>query len=232
MLGELPSHVVGAINFIGRGGGLVKSLSGFRKPQHSVPDAANSTTNAFLAKICSSELTEESEKLFQEVRTGLGYKRKEVSLSITSPTATLTAKDFSVEIFYTLDERDPARYLTTQTMRELRDTEFARTEAFTNVFAGRFSEIEFALKKGARVEAIIDAIEALDGENGISVNYPSDYHACVIRVEGVDAQVRCTGAALEVIFSRAGGPAELIDAFAAVREAFQISKVLSGLIGG
>lgn len=229
---ELPSTIVAAINFVGRGGGAVKTLGGFRKAQHSVPDAANAATNAFLAKICASELAEEAERLFQEVRTGLGYKRKDVSLSVTSPFATLAAKDFSVELVYALDEADPGRYRVTTTLRELTDAELSRTEAFGGIFAGRFSEIEFALKKSARVEAVIDAIEALDGEDGLGVDYPSDYAHCVIRVDGVDAQVRCTGAALEVVFPRAGAPAELIDAFAEVRDAFQISKVLSGLIGG
>lgn len=231
MPGELPSSVVAAIAFIGRGGGLVKSLSGFRKPQHSVPDAANSTTNAFLAKICTSELAAEAETLFQDVRIGLAYKRKDVSLSVTSPTAMLTARDFAVEISYALDDRDPSRYVTVRTMRELRDAALAREEGFAKVFDAQFTEIEFTFKKGVRVEAVIDAIEALEGENGIGVTYPSDCRDCVIRVESVDAHVRCTAGALEVIFSRAGSPAELIDAFTAVRDAFQISKVLSGLIG-
>ena len=69
-----------------------------------------------------------------------------------------------------------------------------------------------------------------DGDDGLAVTYPSDYRDCTIAVEGVDAVVRCTGATLEIVFSRAGGPAELIDAFIAVREAFRISKALSGLI--
>jgi hypothetical protein len=47
----------------------------------------------------------------------------------------------------------------------------------------------------------------------------------------VEATVRCTGGALEVVFPRAGGPAELVDAFAEVRGAFQISMVLRTLIG-
>jgi hypothetical protein len=229
---ELPSHVVAAISFVGRGGGPIKLLGGFKKSQHSVPDAANAATNAFLAKICASELAAEAETLFQEVRTGLAYKRKDVSLSVTSPFATLAAKDFSVELVYAVDEADPARYRLTTTLRDLHAVALGRSEAFGRIFAGRFSEIEFALKKGARVEAVIDAIEALDDENGLRVDYPSDYGHCMISVEGVDAQVRCSGMALEVIFPRAGAPAELIDAFAVVRDAFQISKVLSGLIGG
>jgi hypothetical protein len=228
---ELPARVVASICFVGRGGGQVKTLAGFRKGHHSVPDAANAVTNAFLGKICGPELAEEAEALFQAVRTGMGYKRQQVSLNVSAPTAVLTARDFVVEIFYALEEGDPARYSVTTTMRELRDLDVARGEEFARIFAAKFTEISFALRKGAKVEAVIDAIEALDGEGGLAVRYPSDWCECTITVEGVDAQVRCTGATLDLLFPRAAGPAELIDAFGAVREAFQISKPLAGLIG-
>jgi hypothetical protein len=228
---ELPSSVIAGIAFVGRSGGQVKTLGGFKKGHHSLPDAANSTTNAFLGKICERELADEAEALFQEVRTALGYRRKEITLTITSPLAVLTARDFAVEILYALDEREPARYATMTTLRDLTSVELARRDEFSRVFSGKFAEISFALQKGARVDAVIDAIESLDAEAGLRVDYPSDYRDCVIRVTGVDAEVRCTGAALEVIFPRAGSPAELIDGFAAVREAFQISKALKALIG-
>lgn len=231
MSAELPPRVIASIAFVGRSGGQVKALGGFKKGHHSLPDAANAVTNAFLGRICDAELTEEAERLFQETRTALGYKRKDITLSVTSPMAVLTAKDFAVEILYALEEREPTRYVTTTTLRDLRDADVARRPEFVGVFSGRFSEISFGLKKGARVEAVIDAIEALEGEGGLNVTYPSDYRDCVIRVDGVDAEVRCTGASLEVIFSHGGSPAELIDAFAAVREAFQISKALGALIG-
>jgi hypothetical protein len=230
-MSELPSHVISAIAFVGRGGGAIKTLRGFRKPQHTVPDAANAATNAFLAKICADELAEQAEQLFQDTRTALAYKRKDLSLNVSSPTATLEAKDFSLELTYAVEESNPAQYRITTTLRDLNDPKLAREDAFAGLFAGRFSEIEFTFKKAARVEAVIDAIEALDGENGIGVDYPSDYSDCTIRVDGVDAAVRCSGGALEVVFPRGGSPAELVDAFTAVRDAFQISKVLSGLIG-
>ncbi len=231
MADELPSRVVASIAFVGRSGGQVKALGGFKKGHHTLPDATNAVTNAFLGKICATELGDEAERLFQAVRAGLGYKRKEVALSVTSPLAVLTARDFTVEIFYALEERESARYAVTTTLRELIDARLARREEFSRIFAGKFTEISFALKKGVRVEAVIDAIEALDCEGGLSVRYPSDYSDCVIRVEGLDAEVRCTGATLEVVFPRGSTPADLIDAFSAVREAFQISKALSGLIG-
>lgn len=231
MSAEIPARVVTSLAFVGRGGGLVKQLAGFRKSHHSVPDAANAVTNAFLGKICAAELAEEGEVLFQAVRSGLGYKRKEVALTVGSPVATLTARDFTVEIAYALEESDPARYATTTTLRELRELAVAQGEAFAGIFAGKFSELTLGLRKGASVEAVIDAIEGLDGEGGLAVQYPSDCRECTIAVEGVDAAVRCTGATLDVVFPRSGGPAELLAAFAAVREAFRISKPLAGLIG-
>ncbi|HYP17047.1 MAG TPA: hypothetical protein VEQ65_07525 [Opitutus sp.] len=230
MTGELPSKIVAEIAFIGRGGGAVKSLGGFRKGHHTVPDAANDVTNAFLGKICAGELTAEAEALFQAVRAGLGYKRKDVSLTLASPGAVLTARDFVVEFAYFVDAADPARYGSTTLLRALRSAELARRPEFSDIFARRFSEISFQLAKGAAVEAVVDAIEALDGKGGLSVSYPSDCRECEVRVEGVDAHVRCTSTALEIVFPRAGAPAELIDAFAQVRTAFQIDAELAGLI--
>jgi hypothetical protein len=230
MPGELPSSVVASICFVGRSGGLVKSLGGFKKAHHTLPDAVNAATNGFLARICEIDLTRDAEALFQAARAGLGYKRREISLGVASPTATLVARDFTAEILYAFEDGNPARYALTTTLRELRSAELARRDEFSRIFAGRFAEISFALKKGARVEAVIDAIEALDDEGGLSVQYPSDYRDCIIRVDGVGAEVRCTGASLDVIFPRAGTPGELIEAFAAVRGAFGISKALSALI--
>jgi hypothetical protein len=231
MTADLPPRIIASITFVGRGGGQVKSLAGFKKGHHSIPDAANAVTNAFLGKICAPELAADAEELFQSVRSGMGYKRQQISLNTAAPMAVLTARDFVVEIVYALEEADPARYAVTTTLRELRDLDVARGEAFARIFAAKFGEISFALKKGAKVEGVIDAIENLDGEGGLSVRYPSDCSECTISVEGIDAEVRCSGSTLDMIFPRAGAPAELIDAFGAVREAFQISKPLAGLIG-
>ena len=231
MTDELPPRVIASIAFIGRAGGPVKTLAGFKKGHHSLPDAANAVTNGFLGKICATELAEDAERLFQKVRTGLDYKRKDIALNVSSPLAALTARDFSLEIVYALEEREPTQYAVTTTLRDVRDAEVVQREAFARIFAGRFTEISFALKKGARVEAVIDAIESLDGEGGLTVQYPSDYRDCVIGVDGVEAVVRCTGATLDVVFPRGAAPGELLVAFAAVRGAFRISKALSGMIG-
>jgi hypothetical protein len=230
MTGELPSSIIAGISFIGRGGGQVKALAGFKKGHHTVPDAANAVTNAFLGRICERELAGSAEELFQDVRTRLGYKRKEVTLAVTGPLAVLTAKDFTVEIFYGLEGATPARYTVTTTLRDLRSAELAQQPEFAAIFAAWFTEISFGLKKSARVEAMVDAIESLDGEGGLTVTYPSDCRECLIRVEDVAAEVRCTGSSLEMVFPRPGAPHELMAGFAAVRGAFQVNRLLAELL--
>ena len=129
-----------------------------------------------------------------------------------------------------MDEADPGRYLTQTSLQGLRPGEVIRGEAFNGLFAGRFTEISFALRKGVAVEAVIDAVEGLGEDSPLRVDYPSDYRECVLTVPEVVAAVRCTGAALEVVFPRGASPGELMAAFATVRDAFGISRVLSGLI--
>jgi hypothetical protein len=230
MAGELPSSIIAAIDFIGRSHGAVKTLGGFKKSHHTLPDSANATTNAFLGKICAGELSLQAEQLFQKVRTGLDYKRKDLALTVTAPGAVLIAKDFAVEIIYALEASNPERYEVQTTLRELRDPKLARGGELAAIFHRMFSEISFGLKNRLQVEAMVDAIEALDDAAGLSVTYPSDCSTCTVTVAGVDAQVQCSEDSLAVVFRQAGSPRELIDGFEAIRSSFRVSPELAGVI--
>ena len=202
-----------------------------RDRRHTLPTAANPTTAAFLAKLCATELEATAETLFQSARSSLGYKRLELTLQVASPVAVLTAKDFTFELAYALEEADPSRYSITQTLRDLSNAELVRRPEFESVFSGRFSELTFALQKGVRVEAVIDLVEALEADNQLAVTYPSDCSECTLTVPGLDAVVRCTGATLDLVFPAAGSPAELLDGFAAVRAAFALNPELAAVLG-
>ncbi len=231
MPAELPSSIVASLAFVGRDGGAVKTLRGFQKGRHTLPTAVNPATSAFLAKLCETELAEQAESFFQSVREALAYKRRELSLAVASPAAVLTAKDFTFELAYALEAADPARYGVTHTLRDLRRPELVRHQGFDTVFAARFTDLSFGLKKSVRIEAVIDLVEALDADTGLAVAYPSDCRDCTLTVPGVEAAVRCTGASLELVFPAAGSPAELLDGFAAVRSAFALSPELATLLG-
>lgn len=228
--GEANSYV-SRLSLVGRGTGLVKNLGGFRKQHHTVPDAVNPVTTAFLGKLCAAELAEEAEHFFQRAKAGFGYKRADLSLEVVSPTAVLTTRDFTLELAYALEKENPASYEITRTLHSLADGVAARAE-FSELFAATFTGLVFGLAKGVKVEAVIDAVEAQEADSPLQVTYPSDCRHCVLVVEGVMAEVICDGATLEMRFPRPGSPQELIESFGAVRSAFALSKskVLGGLL--
>lgn len=229
---EHPQSFVSRISFVGRSEGAVKALAGFKKAHHTVPDAVNAATEAFLGKLCSGELAEEAEQWFQRAKEAMGYKRAEISLEIASPSAVLTAKHFVWEIAYALEAGDPSRYGITRTLHGLSGRDLAGRPELDDLFAGMLGGIVFALEKGVRVEAVIDAVEALEEGDVLAVSYPSDCRHCVLRIPQGAAEVVCDGATLEMRFAKNGSPRELVAAFAEVREAFALTKdrVLSGLL--
>jgi hypothetical protein len=226
------SAFVQHVRFVGRAGGLVKVLRGFKKSHHTVPDAVNAATAAFLAKLCADELAEEAEKFFQQARSVFGYKRKELTLDLTSPNAVLAAKDFTFELTYALDGTDAASYVLTRSLHGLSSGDFAATNECETLFAQQFSELAFVLTKGAPVEGVIDAVEGLAQEDALKVEYPSDCSDCTLVVAGVSATVRFDGSELAMVFPRSGSPRELLEAFISVREAFALTKkpVLAALL--
>jgi hypothetical protein len=225
-----PQAYVSRVSLVGRSRGALKHLPGFRKQHHTVPDAVNAATTAFLGKICAPELTTEGERYFQAAKSALGYKRTDLTLEVSSPTAVLTTKDFTFELAYALEAADPASYGVTRTLSQLRSGALVEQAGFNELFAALFTGVVFTLAKNVKVEAVVDAIEAR--EEAISVHYPSDCRHCVLSVEGVAAQVVCDGATLEMQFPRAGSPLELITTFGLVRSAFALTKnrVLAGLL--
>lgn len=233
-----PKSFISQVSLVGRGGGAFKTLRGFDKSRHTVPDAVNNATSGFLAKLCTPELSEEAEAFFQRAKAALDYKRKDIGLDVTSPVAVLSAKDFTLEIAYALGATDPASYAITRTLHSIKNGDLLRVEEFNELFAGQFSAIAFALKKGVRVEAVIDAVEGLEDDDTddavakLRVDYPSDYRDCTLTVAGLDAAVVCDGATLEMRFEKNGSPRELVEAFAAARKAFALTKdrALAGLL--
>ena len=223
---------VRSIRFVGRTTGAVKTLRGFRKGQHTVPDAVNAATTTFLARLCAEELQEEAEAFFQRARAACGYKRRDIAVTLGSPQALVTALDFTLELSYAFVAAEPAAYQLLRSLHGCSGRDFLRSAACEDVFGGSFEELTFTLTKGATVEAVIDAVESCEAA-ALTIGYPSDYSHCLLSVEGVGAQVRFDGAELAMVFPRNGSPGELLDGFLAVRAAFALtkSKILRGLLG-
>jgi hypothetical protein len=235
---ENPFSKISQIRLTGGSGGAIKTLRGFDKSRHTLPDAVNSATTGFLHKLCAPELAEEAEALFQRARAALGYKRAGITLDLAPGLASLVTKDFTWELSYALEAAEPARYAITRGLQNLRSADLVQLPAFDELFAAQFDAVVFDLARGVRVEALVDAIEALDpgldepDAPSLRVDYPSDCSRCELTVPGVAARVECDGATLALRLPRAGSPAACLAEFEAVRAAFRLSKnaVLAGLL--
>lgn len=221
---DFTSDTLAAISLLGRSEGLVKRLRGFRKDRHSVPDAVNPATTAFFARLCADEVAEEAEGWFQRAKEAMGYKRREITLTLDGAAAQLMTRQFAFELLWALEESDPSTYTVMRSLRDFRETAFVLGQPCDAIFAGTFTDIVFTLSRGVAVEDVIDAVEALPEPQTMSVRYPANCAECTLAVPGVDAEVRCTGATLELGFPRAGSPRELLEAFGEVRSAFRFTN--------
>lgn len=225
---------ISQVRLSGGTSGPIKGLRGFDKSRHSVPDAVNAATGAFLARLCAADIAEEGEALFARARAALGYKRAGITLDLGAGEATLTTRDFCWQLVCALEPSDPARYRLSRSLQNLRSAELLQLDPFNELFAAQFDAVVFDLVRGVRVDALVDAVEALDpaAEHALRVDYPSDCSRCTLTVPGVAARVECDGASLAMHLPRAGSPAECFAEFAALREAFTLSRdaVLAGLL--
>lgn len=227
------AKILQSFRFAGASTGAFKSLRGFKKSHHTVPDVVNQATSAFLAKLAHEELADEGEAFFQRARVALDYKRKDLSLDVSAGTSVLTAKDFMFEITYALREGDPSEYEVKRTLHSVRSADFLSTSECDQLFPRLFNEVVFTLAKGAPVEGVIDAVEGLKG-SALEVAYPSDYRSCTLSLPDVAAQVRFDGGELAMVFAGSAPPSQLWANFLELRSAFALTKnpVISGLVGG
>ncbi len=205
-------------------GGPIKKLSGFKKNVHTVPGADTPATNAFLAKICDTELRAESEAFFQKTRETLGYKRRELTLHSATGHALLQTRDFALEWQYAIAPDCPAHYRRSLLLHSISPAADISSAPWDTLFSGLFDHLEFLPNQPHSVEAVIDAVEALPPTSPLRIDYPSDCHTCTLSVSGVPAEVVFSGHLLTMQFSSPGSPGELFENFLRLRTAFSLSR--------
>ncbi|MDR1498618.1 MAG: hypothetical protein LBS59_09530 [Puniceicoccales bacterium] len=225
------------IQWVGTSRSLVKNLPAFDKKRHSVPETASPTTAAFLSKLIAPQINADAETFFQKTRTALEYKRTDISLSSGTGSALLTTRDFSIEWNSTLDPSNPSEWSRSFTLHSLHKLSVLESPRFNALLDAAFTTLEFTLHKPVCIEAVIDAVEALDptpetGAPPIEITYPSHYAYCTLHVHGISATVVFSGSGLRMEFAQPGSPKELADAFDRTRHAFDLtgSASLSSLV--
>jgi hypothetical protein len=226
-----PSPSAGPdVHILGARTGIVKALLGYRKNFHRIPVALpDAAYERQFIGICAADLDRLVRDLFERLRIARGYKRREITLATDSPASTLNTTDFTLDLAYALDVREPADYQITYDLHGIRDIGVFADEPLNAVFAGIFNRIAFRFPKAVAMETLIDELEAMPG-GASGLLYPPDCRECLVSLPGLLGNVRLTSAQMEVIHPSATSPAELVQTFADASEILAANPILAKLI--
>jgi hypothetical protein len=237
---NLPRTEAKDVHLVGSRRGSVKALAGFRKGFHKVPAVLpdNMFERQFSTAMCAADLDRDARDLFERLRTARGYKRKEISLGLEAPNATITTTDFILDLGYTLDPQDPGDYLLTFDLHDIREITVFSDPQLNDAFQNIFTRVSFTFAQPVSIEDVIDEVEA-DNSGDVTVSYPPDYAECTIRLRGFLGEVRVTPRELEVVTGAVGGssnssggvsPAELVKTFIKASDVLAANPSLEKLI--
>lgn len=225
-----PSAEVRNVHLLGAKPGNVKNLTGFRKGFHKIPATLpDSMFERQFGAMAEPDLDRLARELFEKLRAGRGYKRKEINLNLDAPTATLTTTDFTLDLIYSPDPADPGDYLLTYDLHSIRDIAVFADGSLNDVFAGLFNRVSFSFGQAIDMENLIDELEEAPGGSA-SLRYPPDCSECIVQLPGYTGVVRVTPRQLEVVSPAGASPAELVKTFVEASEVLAANPTLERLI--
>ncbi len=205
-------------HLVGTRPGNVKSLLGFRKGVHKIPAILPDVMyERQFASISAPDIEKLGLELFEKLRAARGYKRKEINLNVSSPDATLTTTDFTLDLSYSPDPEDPGDYRLTYDLHSIRDITIFADGSLDAVFTGVFNRVALTFTEPTSVEDLIDELEEKPGASS-DLRYPPDCSEVVMQLPGLVGQVRVTAREFEVVSPAGTSPAGLVKSFVAASE--------------
>ncbi|WNH13861.1 caspase family protein [Thalassobellus suaedae] len=192
--------------------GDVKSLNGFIKGKHKVPNYKNSTTEDFIKSCSLREIFEDIGEITDSIKK-LNYKRKEVETNIENGFASISTPDFTYFINIEQLDEEPSEYILTRTLEEFKDSQIIDSDKFNSIFEKSFDELKFDLSKSIDIENLIDHIEDLENDK-IKVDFDhNNLNWCKINIEGLEYDIVVEPNSISITYYRMTSPFNLIKAF-------------------
>jgi hypothetical protein len=189
----------------------IRSLGGFKKGFHHVPDHVSSATQDFVVSKSKDEIETEMNEVFASIKEHLKYKRRE----LISEAGRIVTPDFEYLVYATQNEDAPSEALIIQELTNVKPSIVDKAE-FNEVFDGRFSEVVFEFDVEVDVKKLIDELEDLERED-VELDYDASAEWCELSIKGLQLTVRMGPAELKVVSQRGKSPKELIEGFFAIQ---------------
>lgn len=199
--------------------GEVRTLSGFKRGRHRVPDEANEATENFVRRIASSEIEKDLESVFQQLREAFGFKRNELKTDSSDQGETIITPFFNYDVSVSLNPDDASEYVLRREVSNIREPNQVFSDEFAMAFPDAFDTLEFESKGAIAISDIIDHIESID-DDSISVTYDKDVTYCKIELEGSDLMIHVSQGSFCLSLPRVSSPKLLIESF------FEVQKKL------
>ncbi|MEZ5277381.1 MAG: hypothetical protein R3F07_13445 [Opitutaceae bacterium] len=166
-------------------------------------------------KWVSSEVEERAERLFREIRTGLGLKRKALAFSCEDGTAVIRTPGFTVTLWIDQDPDDPKAYRIGIEVGSITDSDLVRRKAFTGIFRLMCQSVVFDFPQAIDLEATIDRIEESD-RLAPFLDYSADCSWLKLRVDGSAIEMTLQSHQARFSMPRGGDLEALIEGTAAI----------------
>lgn len=208
---ERKARVTGlkSVDLIGRRGGAIRELSGFKKRYHRVPDSVNSHTQSFVEGIASDDLEQEATEIHDKIKANFKYKRKEIRFDIDGASAVISTKDFDLNIHYTQDTDDATAYIIEYQINNIKDPDALLNDGLQKILDRRFDQVRFLIDGSINLKEMIDAIEAEEPER-LELEYPTDCSSLTISMVDCDWKLLITSHGVSIVNNYLESPSKML----------------------
>lgn len=209
---------IGSVTLLGQQSQSVRSLSGFNKKTHKVPDRVSDATASFVARIASEEIEQDIHRTFAALRSAFKFKRADLDVTNRGDgTATIITPYFNYSIAVELDREQTSKVVFRRTVDAIKEPAFIFSAAFAEVFANVFDTVELDMPSVVELDAVIDRIEELDDDR-IRLDYDPDVTYCRLHVAGVAGIITVTPHTLAIVHTGPQPPQLLLQSLLAIQK--------------
>jgi hypothetical protein len=171
--------VVEHVDLLGSRIGQIKSLTGFKKGVHQLPDQVGTAAQNFVTNLAIADLETEAMRIFQSIKSIFRYKRKEIEMKIEGAVAFIPCRDFDLVISYRQNEREAKEYVLEYLLTNVSDLNAILHPELQDLLRNHFNEIRFLLSEDLVITDLIDELEKKEPEN-IDLVYSPDCNELVV----------------------------------------------------